>query len=70
MSHFNATGFALSDPGELEEMIMQAEARAEEAGSVVEHKDGRTARYVDPSGASSHRALRPGRVARVRAARL
>jgi len=36
----------------LEELLVNAERLAGEAGNVVDHRDGRTFRYVDPSGAA------------------
>ena len=53
MSHFHATGFLVSDDLDAAQaMLARAEEAALRAGDVVEHGDGRTLRYVDPSGAT------------------
>jgi hypothetical protein len=49
VSHFDAVGFAVAERAEVEELISTAVERAQE---VVNHADGRTATYRDPSGAT------------------
>jgi hypothetical protein len=51
MSHFAAVGFPIYGPEEAEQMLGVAFDRAVEAGDVVDHAEGRTATYRDPSGA-------------------
>ena len=48
MSHFGAIGIPASDAAEVQEVL----GRAFGAGEIVEHDNGLTARYVDPSGAT------------------
>ncbi|HKD32971.1 MAG TPA: hypothetical protein VKB73_05820 [Gaiellaceae bacterium] len=51
MSHFDAVGFAVGEEAEADELVSNAFDRAVEGGDFVDHTDGRTARYRDPSGA-------------------
>jgi hypothetical protein len=51
-SHFESLGFAVADENELRELLSAAFERATERGDVVEHAEGSTATYRDPSGAA------------------
>jgi hypothetical protein len=51
MSHFASVGFPIYGPEEAEQLLGVAFERAVEAGDVVDHAEGRTATYRDPSGA-------------------
>ena len=51
MSHFASVGFPVDDETQLVEMLATASERANERGDVVDHADGRTVTYRDPSSA-------------------
>ena len=51
-SNLGAVGFHRDEIAEVQKMLSVAFDRAEEAGNVVEHAEGKTLRYVDPSGAT------------------
>ena len=50
--HFSAVGFPARNLEEMQEVLKVAFDRADESGASVEHADGRTCRYEDPSGAT------------------
>jgi hypothetical protein len=50
--HFASVGFAFSDQKQGEELLSTAFDRASERGDVVEHDEGQSAAYRDPSGAT------------------
>src|SRR5919198_3315758 len=51
-SHLNAVGFGADNLEDVQDLLRVASERAAETGDTVEHADGRTIRYEDPSGAT------------------
>jgi len=51
-SHLEAVGFQVDGADEVQQLLDQALTRARASGSEVEHSEGRTLQYVDPSGAA------------------
>ena len=51
-SNLAAVGFAVTDVDHVKSLVSTAFDRAREAGDEIEHADGKTLRFLDPSGAS------------------